>query len=139
MRIEWAETRMWKWLKRRESIARHVMTSVARTAERLTGSAPAMAAKVPSKYAPLHAYLANRFADSVVLTFTQLEDLLGCALPDSARVQQEWWTSTRTDAGKSSCSDAWILAGRTARPNLLARTVVFERRAEARRESRSAK
>ena len=121
---------MWKWIKRRELIATR---SEASAAERHTGRAPGRAAKVASKYASLHDYLANRFADSVVLTFAQLEDLLGCALPDSARVQQEWWTSPERDAGKASCSDAWILAGRTARPNLLARTVAFDRRAEPRR------
>jgi hypothetical protein len=128
---------MWKWIKRRRLIARRVTTSDAPAAERHTGKAPGRAAKVPSKYASLHDYLANRYADSVVLTFAQLEDLLGCALPDSARVQHEWWTSPDRDADKSSCSDAWILAGRTARPNLLARTVAFERRAESLRDSRS--
>jgi hypothetical protein len=116
-----------------------MMTSEAPGAERHTSRAPGRAAKVSDKYASLHEYLANRFADNVVLTFGQLEDLLGCALPDSARVQQEWWTSTQRDAGKSSCSDAWLMAGRTARPNLLARTVAFERRAEPRRDARSAK
>ena len=92
-------------------------------------------AKIPSEYAALHKYLANRYADMVVLTFSQLEDLLGFALPDSARTQQEWWTST--DSDKSSCADAWILAGRTATPNLLARTVTFERPIESLRDSRS--
>ena len=124
---------MWNWIKRRELIAR----SDAPSAERRMGTAPGRV-KVHSKYAPLHEYLANRFADSVVLTFGQLEDLLGSALPDSARVQYEWWTSTDRDS-KSSCSDAWILAGRTATPNLLARTVAFERRAEPLRGSRSVK
>jgi hypothetical protein len=128
---------MWKWIKRRELIARHATTSDAPAAERQTGRAPGRAAKVASKYASLHDYLVNRYADNVVLTFAQLEDLLGCALPDSARVQHEWWTSTDRDEGKSLCSDAWILAGRTARPNLLARTVAFERRTESRRDSRS--
>ena len=128
---------MWNWIKR--EFARHVTISEAPAAERNMGRAPGRATKVPGKYASLHDYLANRYADNVVLTFAQLEDLLGSALPDSARVQQEWWTSTHRDAGKSSCSDAWILAGRTARPNLLARTVAFERRAESRRDSRSAK
>ena len=128
---------MWKWIKRREFIARQMTTSDAPAAERLMRRAPGKAARVPSKYAGLHAYLANRYADSVVLTFAQLEDLLGCALPESARVQHEWWTSTDRDAHRSSCSDAWILAGRTARPNLLARTVAFERHAESARDSRS--
>ncbi len=125
---------MWKWIKRRELIAR--AESDAPVAERHTGRAPGRAARVPSKYASLHDYLKNRYADSVVLTFGQLEDLLGCALPDSARVQHEWWTSTDRDAGRPACSDAWILAGRKASPNLLARTVVFERTA-SRQDSRS--
>ena len=130
---------MWTWIRGRESIVRHMMRSEAPAAERRMGTAPGRAVKVPSKYMPLHDYLANRYADSVVLTFGQLEDLLGCALPDSARVEQEWWTSTDRDSEKSSCSNAWILAGRTARPNLLARTVAFERRAEPLRGSRFTK
>jgi hypothetical protein len=128
---------MWNWIKRRELIARQTTRSDAPAIERHMGTPGRV--KVHSKYAPLHEYLANRFADSVVLTFRQLEDLLGCALPDSARVQREWWTSTDRDSDKSSCSDAWILAGRTATPNLLARTVAFERRAEPPRGSRSVK
>ena len=101
------------------------------------GKVPGRAAKVPSKYVSLHKYLANRYADSVVLTFAQLEDLMGCPLPDSARAQQEWWTSTDRGADQSSWADAWILAGRTAQPNLLARTVTFERPPEFLRNSRS--
>jgi hypothetical protein len=119
---------MWKWFKRRELIARSVGTADPPAAERPMGKVPGTAGKVPSKYLSLHKYLANRYADSVVLTFTQqLEDLMGCPLPDSARAQQEWWTGTDRDADRSSCADAWILAGRTAKPNLLARTVTFER------------
>ena len=118
---------MWKWIKRRELIARQVTTSDAPAAERHMGRATGRAAKVASKYASLHDYLANRYADNVVLTFAQLEDLTGCPLPDSARAQREWWTSTDGNADKASCADAWILAGRTATPNLLARTVTFER------------
>jgi hypothetical protein len=128
---------MWKWIKRREFIARYLTTSDAPAAEQLLGMALRRAAGVPGKYAPLHQYLANRYADSVVLTFAQIEDLLGSALPDGARARDEWWTGADSDADTSSCSDAWILAGRTARPNLLARTVAFERRAESLRGSRS--
>jgi hypothetical protein len=128
---------MWKWIKRQALIARRVTTSDAPAAERNKGRVPGRAGKVSSKYASLHEYLVNRYADSVVLTFGQLEDLLGCALPDSARVQHEWWTRTDKDAGRGSCSDAWILAGRTARPNLLARTVAFERWTESGPDSRS--
>lgn len=122
---------MWKWVKRLEFTARPVVAADVPTAERRMGNVSGRAGKVPSKYVPLHKYLVNRYADSVVLTFAQLEDLTGGPLPDSARAQREWWTSTHGDADKSPCADAWILAGRTAQPNLLARTVTFERRTDS--------
>jgi hypothetical protein len=106
-----------------------VTTADAATAERQMSKVPVRTGKVPSKYAPLHNYLANRYADTVVLTFAQLEDLTGGPLPEPARAQQEWWTSTERDADKSSRADAWLLAGRTAQPNLMAQTVTFERAA----------
>jgi len=125
---------MWNWIKRREFIARH-LTSDAPATEHLLGIALRRTSKVAGKYAPLHDYLANRYADNVVLTFAQIEDLLGGALPETARARDEWWTSTDSVADPSSSSDAWLLAGRTARPNLLARTVAFERHAESVRDS----
>ena len=36
---------------------------------------------VPVGYAPLHKYLDERYADTVVLTFGEIEDLLGSKLP----------------------------------------------------------
>jgi hypothetical protein len=116
---------MWKWNRRRELTPLSFGKADVPMEERPIGRVPGRIAKIPSEYESLHKYLANRYADMVVLTFSQLEDLLGFALPDSARTQQEWWTST--DSDKSSGADAWILAGRTAKPNLLARTVAFER------------
>jgi hypothetical protein len=118
---------MWNWTRRRKLTAQSVETADATIAERPVGKAPGKTARVPSQYLLLHKYLVNRFADSVVLTFAQFEDLTGCPLPDSARAQQEWWTSADGKTDKASCADAWIQAGRTAKPNLLARTVTFER------------
>jgi hypothetical protein len=117
---------MWKWIKRRESAVRDITKADAPAAKRHTGTVPGKAGEVPGEYMTLHNYLTNRYADIVVLTFGQIEALLGFGLPDSARTQQEWWTGTDRDADQPSCSDAWILAGMTARPNLLAQTVVFE-------------
>ena len=77
------------------------------------------------KYVVLYKYLHKRYANSVVLTFAEIEDLLGCSLPDLARQREDWWT--KPDRGTTRCSDSWTLANRTARPNLLARTVVFDR------------
>ena len=48
---------------------------------------------MPGKYKSLYQYLENRYANTVVLTFAQIEDLLGFTLPDSARVHQEWWAN----------------------------------------------
>lgn len=79
------------------------------------------------RYVLLYTYLENRFANTVVLTFAEIEDLLGFTLPDLARLREDWWTSPDPNAARPRFSDSWILANRTARPNLLALTVVFER------------
>jgi len=81
------------------------------------------------KYLLLYNYLENRYANTVVLTFSEIEDLLGFTLPDQARQTKEWWTDRAPDAGGLNYSDSWILASRTASPNLVAKTVVFERAA----------
>ena len=64
---------------------------------------------------------------SAKLTFADIEDLLGFTLPNLARVRPDWWTGTDATSAPSGHTDAWRLANRTARPNLLAQTVVFER------------
>lgn len=79
------------------------------------------------KYLLLYKYLENRYANRVVLTFAEIEDLLGFALPGQARLQREWWTDVPISVAGSNYSDSWILASRTAVPNLLAQTVVFDR------------
>jgi hypothetical protein len=117
---------MWKWIRRWETAVRDIAKADAPAGKRQTDAVPGKAGEVPRGYTTLHNYLTNRYADIVVLTFDQIEGLLGFRLPDSARTQQEWWTGTCRDGDEPSCSDAWILAGMTARPNLLAQTVVFE-------------
>lgn len=77
------------------------------------------------KYRFLYTYLEGRYADTVVLTFRQIEDLLGFALPAVARVDPAWWTTAPEDAAE--CAEAWTLANRTAAPNLPAGNVVFAR------------
>jgi hypothetical protein len=76
-------------------------------------------------YLLLHTYLDTRFADTVVLTFAQVEDILGFPLPEQALMQPEWWTGATT--GGSHHSDAWTLAQRSAVPNVDARIVAFAR------------
>jgi hypothetical protein len=78
-------------------------------------------------YAPLHTYLENRYANTVVLTLAEIEDLLGCTLPRAAHVDAGWWGNDNANLTTDPHSRSWTLAHRIATPNLLARTVNFER------------
>ena len=79
------------------------------------------------EYRSLYRYLDNRFADTVVLTFAQIEALLGFTLPDLARLRPDWWATPEADGVPSSQSRSWVEASRTATPNLGAQSVMFER------------
>jgi hypothetical protein len=81
---------------------------------------------VPAEYLPLFTYLDGRYADTVVLTMAEIEDLLGIALPGPARAEPAWWDNVDL-AAVSPQSRSWIKANRTARPNLKAQIVVFDR------------
>ena len=80
---------------------------------------------MPGAYRPLYEFLNSRFADRVVMTFGQIVFVRGFAMPPPARADREWWT--RPETPDSTHSRAWLLAKRTAVPNLRAMTVVFER------------
>jgi hypothetical protein len=108
---------MMNWLKRpRSTLARPPS---------LAGTPPSFA--VPAEYRSLHKYLDGRYASVVVLTFAEIEDLLGFALPALARLEHGWWASRDGDGAPSAQSRSWIQASRSAKPNLIARTVTFER------------
>jgi hypothetical protein len=129
---------MAKWMEWLEQLmGRRAAAPVARTVTATRMRPPAYrvptVSPVAGKYALLYEYLERRYADVVVLTFGQIEDLLGSALPDVARTTQPWWGAVVATAGVPAHSDAWTMAGRTASPNLLARNVVFERTASAKR------
>jgi hypothetical protein len=116
---------MLDWLKRRGWIASHQRDAYVTVAQ----PAKAPGRVMSGQYLLLYKYLENRYANTVVLTFAEIEDLLGFALPDQARLQQEWWTNAEANVAGRNYSDSWILASRTAIPNMLAKTVVFERAA----------
>src|SRR6266446_120611 len=110
-----------EWMKRRVSPPTHTREVV-----RETVKPPGRA--MSGKYLSLYKYLEERYANTVVLTFGEIEDLLGFALPDQARLSQEWWTDAEAPrVRESNYADSWILARRTATPNLRAHTVAFER------------
>ena len=79
------------------------------------------------EYRPLQKYLSERFSDAVVLTFGEIEDLLGATLPLEARQRTTWWTDATENGVQSAQSHAWLDAQRSALPNLVARKVRFER------------
>jgi hypothetical protein len=111
---------MWRWLKRRNMLPRgeSAPTSTAPQRRRQAGADQL-----------LFDYLEDRYAQTVVLTFQQIEDLLGSGLPEPARQDSAWWLEppTGTTGAATGGTRAWTLAGRTARPNLQAQTVTFER------------
>jgi hypothetical protein len=108
---------MLNWLKRHQRPITYLQR------ERDVDASPVFS----GKYLLLYRYLQNRYADTVVLTFAQIESLLGFSLPDQARLDQQWWTNAEVTAAGADYADSWILARRVATPNLLAQTVVFER------------
>ncbi len=78
-------------------------------------------------YLPLFKYLDGRYANALILTFAEIEDLLDFRLPAQARLREDWWTIPDPNEARPRYSDSWILANRTARPNLQALTVAFDR------------
>jgi len=111
---------MLDWMKRR------ISTSIP-TREPDAETATPSGRVVSGKYLLLYKYLEDRYATTVVLTFGEIEDLLGFSLPEQARLSQEWWTEADPRGPDANYSDSWTRARRTAMPNLRSHTVVFER------------
>jgi hypothetical protein len=111
------ERRVLEWLRKRPRTVEHLPESD-------SASAPALRSEPSTAF---HKYLADRYADAVVLTFAEIEDLIGFALPAGARLSADWWTAPDLGINRSPFAEAWIQAHRTARPNLQARTVAFDR------------
>ena len=66
-----------------------------------------------------------------------LRERLWRTLPGQlARTHQAWWTLGANVEGAPH-ADAWMLAGRTATPNLQSRIVIFQRTSTARPGLRS--
>lgn len=79
------------------------------------------------EYRLLYAYLRDRFADRIVLTFQEIQDLVGFPLPASARTESDWWNARDAAGQCSGQSDAWTAAHRVAVVNLVGMRVEFSR------------
>jgi hypothetical protein len=106
---------MFDWLRR------HAPAAPLSPVPRPSRERPASA----GEYQPLHKYLRDRYANRLVMTFAEIEDLLGFSLPGGARLNDAWWAAP-AGLGPAHAA-AWTLAGRTATVNRLAQIVVFER------------
>jgi hypothetical protein len=77
-----------------------------------------------SRYDGLREYLSQRTEPVVRLTFSEIEDIIGGALPASARRYRPWWANERS--GTHVHARAWIDAGRrTANVDLQEATAEF--------------
>lgn len=80
------------------------------------------------KYAALAAYLENQNIDLVSLSFAQIENIIGMALPDSARKHGVWWSNSPS---RGRHNQAWLGTGwETTNRNLKAQTISFQRAGE---------
>ncbi|HEY9090641.1 DUF7662 domain-containing protein [Parasphingorhabdus sp.] len=61
------------------------------------------------KYAPLYRHLLTRDGTEWQTTFSELENILGFSLPNSAHMYRPWWANDRGAAHSQSMS--WTLAG----------------------------
>jgi hypothetical protein len=115
----------WWWKRRATSAAAPSITAPEPTPE-VTDDA--------GQYHSLYVYLRDRYADRVVLSFADIEALLGFSLPEQARKAREWWEEPEAASRASAQSGAWTLASRSAMVNVGARHVVFDRLTPARAE-----
>ena len=68
-----------------------------------------MSIKPGSKYYPLFEHLQGYEQETVTLTFAEIEALMGCSLPESARRKKNWWSNR--DSPSALQAIAWINAG----------------------------
>ena len=78
-----------------------------------------------SVYTPICNYLTGLEKDSVALSFTEVEEIIGRGLPGSARKYRLWWENDETH---TQAVNGWMAAGwQTADVDLHAMTVRFSR------------
>jgi len=77
-----------------------------------------------SKYAPLRAFLEGRGTETVAMTFSEIEKVLGFKLPKS-QIYPAWWSNNPTNNVMTS---EWIAAGyRTEQVDIEGRKLVFRK------------
>ncbi|MDO8359391.1 MAG: hypothetical protein Q7T08_05050 [Devosia sp.] len=76
-----------------------------------------------TKYHPLFEHLLFSGHGQAVMTFAEIETVLGARLPPSARGREEWWSNSPNGHSQAR---AWMRAGyKTSRVDLAAQNVTF--------------
>jgi hypothetical protein len=76
-------------------------------------------------YEPLEKYLIQQPGDFVVMTFAEVERVIGTKLPPSAHKRNEWWSNNPSNHSQAK---AWLDAGfETANLDRRAKRVTFKR------------
>ena len=80
--------------------------------------------KITSKYRGLTEYLLKANEDRIVLTYPDIEKILGFALPDSARKHMRaYWSNSETH----SYAFSWLSIGYRTRVDIEESNVIFEK------------
>ena len=82
---------------------------------------------MPGKYKALYQYLDNRYANTVDLTFAQIEDHLGFTLPDSARVDHRVVGEQRPERHPTASFAIVDIGQQASHAESAGQTAVFER------------
>src|ERR1700759_3256177 len=78
-----------------------------------------------SKYDVLTGFLKSQLTGRVAVTFTEVEEALGFALPASAYTHPAWWSNDPTGHAQAR---AWVAAGfETEQVDVPGRRLVFRR------------
>lgn len=90
-----------------------------------------------SRYEPLADYLKHHGSNSIPMSFTEVEGVLGRSLPPSAYKHRPWWAN---EARGHSHAKAWLEAGyETAQVDMENRKLVFKRTGAARGTAEAAR
>jgi len=77
------------------------------------------------KYEPLEEFLEKKGVNSVPMSFSEIESVIRCGLPPSARKHRAWWSNNPSN---SVITYAWLAAGyKTTEVNLEGEKVVFRK------------
>ena len=81
-----------------------------------------------AKYSPLGKYLQTQRGKAIVLSFEEIEEIIGGKLPRSAHQYDWWWANEDVDASMHTHCIAWQNAGwRTGDVDRKRRLVQFVR------------